>query len=158
MRWTSIAAACFVLVTGCGGGAKVIVRPPTVAPSLQPTTQTPSVASSASTQRVSVSPATGLQSPQTVHLRGSGFTAGKALVVTECADKGAATSSADCNLSGLTPVSANAAGEVVVDITVVKGPFGANNVVCSSAQRCLVSVTEATPNPSEEADAPISFR
>jgi hypothetical protein len=46
---------------------------------------------------------------------------------------------------------------VSAEFTVSKGPFGANNIVCGPAQACLISVTQATPSPTQEADAPISF-
>jgi hypothetical protein len=46
---------------------------------------------------------------------------------------------------------------VRVDLTVSKGPFGANKIVCGSAQACLVSVMQATLSPTQEADAPIAF-
>jgi len=35
---------------------------------------------------------------------------------------------------------------------------GANNIVCCAGRACLISVTQATLSPTEEADAPISFR
>ena len=42
-------------------------------------------------------------------------------------------------------------------LTVVRGPFGANKIVCGPKQACLVSVTQASLTPTEEADAPITF-
>jgi hypothetical protein len=33
----------------------------------------------------------------------------------------------------------------------------AEPIVCGPAQACLISVTQATPSPAQEADAPISF-
>ena len=65
--------------------------------------------------------------------------------------------SGDCNLAGIQTVTANSAGQINTQMTVIKGPFGANHIVCSSTQSCLVSVSPATPSPSQEADAPISF-
>ena len=46
---------------------------------------------------------------------------------------------------------------VKTELTVRKGPFGANNIVCGPDQGCLVSVTQATLSPTREADTPISF-
>jgi len=105
-----------------------------------------------------VTPATGLKSPQTVVVQASRFSAGESLVVTECAAKGTATQPGDCNLTGIRNVTADTSGRVRVGFTVLKGPFGANNIVCDTAQACLISVTQATLSPTEEADAPISFR
>jgi hypothetical protein len=87
----------------------------------------------------------------------SGFSPGEALVVTQCADKGAATGPGDCNLANMKSVTSDAGGRVSVALTVTKGPFGANNIVCGPSQRCLVSVSQATPTPTQEADARISF-
>lgn len=54
-------------------------------------------------------------------------------------------------------VAADAGGTVEVRLRVVRGPFGANRVTCVQPRACLVSVTEASLSPAEEADAPISF-
>ena len=90
-------------------------------------------------------------------VQASGFSPGEALVVTQCAAKGTATGPGDCDLSGMRSVTADAGGRVSIEFTVSKGPFGANNIVCGPAQACLISVTQATPSPTQEADAPISF-
>ena len=47
-------------------------------------------------------------------------------------------------------VSADASGQVKVEYTVSKGPFGANNIVCGRARACLVSVTQATLAPTRD--------
>ena len=104
-----------------------------------------------------VIPATGLKSSQLVRVQASGFAAGESLVVTECASKGTATGPGGCNLNAMQGVTADASGRVQVDFTVTKGPFGANNIVCGPAQACLISVTQAAPSPTREADAPIKF-
>ena len=104
-----------------------------------------------------MTPASGLASSQTVTVEASGFSPSEALVVLECAAKGAATGSGDCNLAGMQSVMTNATGTVTTTLGVVKGPFGANKIVCSSTQPCLVSVTQASPSPTQEADTPISF-
>ena len=81
----------------------------------------------------------------------------KALVVTQCAAKGTATGPGDCNLTSMQSITADASGRVRVEFAVSKGPFGANNIICGPAKACLISVTQATPSPAQEADAPISF-
>ena len=68
-------------------------------------------------------------------------------MVTECAAKGAATGPGDCDLNGMQSVTSDASGQVKIDLTVTKGPFGANNIVCGPAQACLISVTQATRRP-----------
>jgi hypothetical protein len=92
-----------------------------------------------------------------VQVTASGFSPGAALVVTQCANKGNATGPGDCNLTGIRTVTANSAGQVETQMTVVKGPFGANHIVCGTSRSCLVSVNPATASPTQEADAPISF-
>jgi hypothetical protein len=54
-------------------------------------------------------------------------------------------------------VTADASGRVQAGFTVANGPFGANNIVCGASQACLISVTQATPSPTQEADATITF-
>jgi hypothetical protein len=105
-----------------------------------------------------VRPAAGLVEGQRVTVTGHGFSPGIALVVVQCLDRGTATSSGDCNLSALVNVRADASGEVSTVLTVSKGPYGTPPVLCSTTHPCLVSVTEATLTPTEEADAAISFR
>jgi hypothetical protein len=104
-----------------------------------------------------VSPSTGLKASQTVQVSASGFSPNESLVITECASKGNATTSGDCNVGGITATKSNANGQVQASMTVVKGPFGSNHIVCSASQACLVSVSQATLSPTQEADAPISF-
>lgn len=146
-------------LAGCGDGSQVIVRPPPAGSPLTPAATAAPTASSpaAAGQRVVVTPASGLLSKQTVHVAGEGFTPGESLVITECAVKGAKTSAADCNVAGLLPVVADSYGRVSAEFPVTKGPFGANNVVCAGEVRCLVSVTQATLAPTEEADTQIRF-
>ena len=152
-------AVATVAMTGCGGGNADIVAPPTQPPTAS-TSASPSATGSATagTQHATVTPDKGLSSRQTVHVLGRGFTPGALLVVTQCAAKGRQTGPGDCNLAGMVPVTSGTDGTVRLDFTVVKGPFGANKIVCSRTQPCLVSVTQASLSPTEEADAPISFR
>ncbi len=167
-RWAA-ATVLAVLAVGCGSSSPApVVRSPTTtpppatatAPATAPATATatPSAtASSGNAQQVTVTPATGLRTGQKVLVQASGFAPGDSLVVTECAAKGTATGPGDCNLTGMQGVTADASGRVKVELTVSKGPFGANKIVCGPAQACLISVTQATPSPTREADAPIAF-
>ena len=155
-----------VLAAGCGSSPAPVTRSPTTtpppatttAPATASATAAPSVTTtSGNAQHATVTPATGLRTGQKVQVQASGFSPGESLVVTECASKGTATGSGDCDLTGIQSVTADAGGRVKVELTVSKGPFGANKIVCGPAQACLVSVTQATPSPTEEADAPIAF-
>lgn len=164
-RRAAVAGVLLVLAAGCSSSSGPLTRsgPPATASSATTTAPataggTPSTPAGGTKQQVTVTPATGLKSPQTVLIQASGFSAAEPLVVTECAAKGTATGPGDCDLTGLRNVTADASGRVKVEFTVRKGPFGSNNIVCGPAQECLVSVTQATLSPTEEADAPISFR
>jgi hypothetical protein len=149
-------------LAACSSGSKVVVHTPTVSTqtgSASSTAATPSASESrASKLSAKVTPATGLSDKQQVQVDAAGFTAGEALTVIECAQKGNATGPGDCNLGGMTPVTADGLGNISVPLTVLRGPFGANKIVCSTKQPCLVSVTQASLNPTQEADAPISFK
>ena len=104
-----------------------------------------------------MTPATGLKSGQQVLVQASGFSPGEALGVTECASKGTATGPGDCDLTNMQSATSDASGRVMTNLTITKGPFGTNNIVCGPAQACLISVTQAPPTPTQEADAPITF-
>jgi hypothetical protein len=155
------AVVVLLLVAGCGGGSDKVVRPPdSQAPSATSTAATPTATSTkpAGKQIARVSPATGLVDGQTVTVTGSGFSPGRALVVVQCLNRGTATGSGDCNLSGLVSTKADAAGKVTAQLKLSKGPYGTPPLLCSAAHPCLVSITEAQLQPTEEADTPISFR
>jgi Neocarzinostatin family len=106
---------------------------------------------------VTIDPSAGLTSGQVVHVTGSGFSPNESLVINECADKGAKTGPADCALGALTPTRTDAGGKVVADFTVTIGPFGINKIVCSASQPCLLSVSQASLSPTEEADVRLNF-
>ena len=108
-------------------------------------------------QHLTITPATGLKSSETVKLAATGFSAGEALVVTECANKVTATSEGDCNVGSLKSVTSNSSGDVNTTFTVLKGPFGTNHIVCSTPTACVVAVTQATPKPTQDATAIVSF-
>jgi hypothetical protein len=152
-----------ILAAGCGSSGSATRSPTPSTPATTATTPTtpatsPSpTATSSAVQHATVTPATGLKSGQQVLVQATGFSPGESLVVTECAAKGAATGPGDCNLTGMQSVSADTSGRVSIKFTVTKGPFGANKIVCGPAQACLISVTQATPTPTQEADTLISF-
>jgi hypothetical protein len=108
---------------------------------------------------VTITPHTGLHDKQKVSVVGTGFVTGKQYGVTECADKGAATSGNDCNLGGIKVAVADSAGKVTISAyEVLKGPFGGNHIVCSSTQPCIVSVSNAgSAAPTEVASETIKF-
>jgi len=94
-------------------------------------------------QNVTITPDTGLKNGQTVHIVGTGFTAGTSYSAFECADKGTGTTPDDCDLGVAKVAAADSAGTVTIDFPVHKGPFGGNKIVCSPSQKCLITVTNA---------------
>ncbi|MGO9196232.1 MAG: neocarzinostatin apoprotein domain-containing protein [Acidimicrobiales bacterium] len=140
-----------ILLAACGGGGSA-----TSSSTTTPASSSPS-STKASGPQLTATPASGLKSPETLKLSATGFTPDEALVVTECANKGTKTEAGDCNLTGLKNVTSDSAGHVDVDFSVTRGPFGSNKIVCSTPTACLVTVTQATPNPTQDATAIISF-
>jgi hypothetical protein len=161
-RLVALAAGCAAVLAGCGGGSSDVVRPPTggtSSTSSAPSTPPPTSSTSSGPRHptVTVTPARGLHDGQSVKVIGKGFTPDEPLTVIQCADKGQKTGPGDCNLPAMFTVSSDADGRVSATLAVARGPFGANNVVCNAKQSCLISVTQASLNPTEEADAEISF-
>lgn len=168
-RWsaTIIAATAVAAITGCGGNHSPSVvsstglTPASSAQSPSPSSpsaSSPTPPASSGAQTVSITPSTELTTGTRVHVTGAGFTANTPLVVNECADKGNSTGPGDCNLEGMVMTTADAAGKVSVDYVVTSGPFGANKIVCSAAQPCLLSISQATLAPTEEASVPLTFK
>lgn len=118
---------------------------------------TTTTTSSTDTQSMTVSPSSGLKSGETVKVTASGFSHNEALVLTECANKGKATGAGDCDLSNLKSVESNSSGEVHTTYSVTKGPFGSKKIVCATPKACILSVTQATPSPTQDATAVIAF-
>ncbi len=92
-----------------------------------------------------------------MHVTGHGFSPNEPLVVNECADKGTSTSPGDCNLTGMVTTKSDGSGNVSADYKVTKGPFGANKITCGGGTTCLLSVSQASANPTEEADVTLNF-
>ena len=159
------AAALLALVAlgaaGCSdNGNELAVRPPSTHPTAPVTSSTspsPTAPASPAKPTVSVDPATGLHDGQTVQVSIDGFSPAQTLIVAECVDKGDATGQGDCNLEGIVPVTVDGQGHAETPFTVTTGPFGANKGSCTPTQHCLISVSQATPNPTEQADADIAF-
>jgi hypothetical protein len=148
---TLLALAC--LLAACSGGSSATNSSTTTTPTSSSPTSTVKAA-----QHLTITPATGLNSSETVKLAATGFTPNESLVVTECANKGTATTEGDCYIgSTLDTVTADSSGDVNTTFTVLKGPFGTNHIVCSTPTACVVAVTQATPKPTQDATAIVSF-
>ena len=157
-----IAAVALVaaVLSGCSSGSSNVVRTPTApaqTPSATASSSAATTSGAAGKPAVTVTPAKGLQDKQIVLVSASGFSPNEALQVIECADKGTKTGAGDCNLTGILAVTSDASGNVRAQLRVLRGPFGGNKIVCGSEQHCLVSVTQASLAPTEEADGAIEF-
>jgi hypothetical protein len=62
-----------------------------------------------------------------------------------------------CNAAGYQQTAADATGTATFDFTVVKGPFGTNNVVCGPSQQCYIAISNVTSNQVQGAMGNISF-
>ena len=127
------------------------------------TTGTHTVGPSSAT--ITVTPSTNLADGQTVTVRGAHFKPGVSVIIVECVNHGANTQNTDCTgnggLFGIPPGFTPSASGTFTQTFVVHKSFsgiGGGSNTCSSSSPCIISVTEATNNPSEEADAPIRFR
>jgi hypothetical protein len=162
-HWLVTATVVAVAAFGCAGNSGPLTRS---GPPGQPPTSTRSSSGSATPAptatggrpRVAATPATGLISGEKLLVQASGFSPGEQLIVIQCASKGLATGPGDCNLAGSQSVTADSSGRVDVRFGVSKGPFGANKIICGASQRCLISVTQPTQSPTQEADVPITFK
>ncbi|MDX6287192.1 MAG: hypothetical protein QOG53_2677 [Frankiales bacterium] len=159
MSKTGIAKVTMVLVVGAMSLVACSSNGSTASsdtPNPQATTASPTPAAAA--QTVTITPDTGLKNGQVVQVVGKGYTAGKQYGVTECGDKGAATGAGDCDLRGIKVGTADPSGTVTVAFPVAKGPFGTNNINCSVAPGCIISVANAgTAAPTEVAATKITF-
>lgn len=145
----SIASLAFA---ACGDddddeGADDTTTAPTEAPVDDTTTTTEPEATGPT---MTVEPSEGLTDGQTVTVSATGFVASDRVIFGEtalginlCVDKGDATGAGDCNLGGIVAPVVDAEGNVPpTEFTVVKGPFGANNVTCGVDGPCVISVGE----------------
>jgi len=150
-------------LAACGSSSKAAAPtttttvPPTTTTTVPPTTTTTTTTStttSSSKQTISVTPDTGLTTGESVHIKAAGFTPKETLVVSECKNVANVTES-DCNIAGVKMVTADASGTVDTTFTVEKTFSG---ITCSGKNACLVSVTQESPNPTQAASAPITFK
>ncbi len=141
-----VLAAC-----GSSGGSKSS-SPDTKAKSSTTTT------TAAPAQTVTITPSTGLTDGQTVTVVGKGYTPGAQNIgANECADKGDQTGAGDCDLGGTKTAIPDSAGTVTFQFVAKKGPFGANQIICTGATTCLISVSELTASPTQVATGEITF-
>jgi hypothetical protein len=122
------------------------------------TTVAPTTSTTKPAQSITITPNTGLSNNQVVSISGTGYPPNEQLGVTECANKGAQTGAGDCNLGAIKVIKATAAGTVSAKFAAALGPFGQNQIVCTKAPYCLISVAQAgVANPNAVATELIHF-
>lgn len=150
-------AAISGAAVGCAAGSQIVVRPPTSR--LPPASALPSPSKAVVINpRVVAKPAERLRDGQAVTVTATGFSPNQALLALECADKGNKTSQGDCNLSDLVSLSTDSSGTGTARVTVHTGAIGSNMDPCDRSHPCLISVSQATLDPSESATAIVTFR
>ncbi len=157
-----MASACVVavgaLLAGCGGGSSGgSTSRKTLPNDVVPTTEVNpgTTTTTRPKQKVTLTPASGLTEGQIVQVAAKGFKPNaKGLLVLECVDK-PDSGVGDCNF-GHPAADADGSGNVSTAFTVTKGPVGSNKNMCSASLKCLVVITEPTPN-GDNGTAPIDF-
>jgi hypothetical protein len=164
-----VALLAVVLVGACGSSKKNNTTANTTATTTATTEATTTTIATTTTaapaattttvgQTITITPSTGLHDGQLVHVVGTGFTPGANNIgINECADKGNNTMAGDCDLAGTKVIVPDGSGKVTIDFAVKKGPFGGNKIVCSSAQPCLLSISQLVASPTEQASNNITF-
>jgi len=146
-----VAVAGAVSLAACGGssGGNGGTNTPTETP-------TPTQAAQPA---MTLSPDKNLKDGQKITAVGTGFTPGSKYGATECANKGAATTAADCNLAAASQgVAADASGKVTIQLTVA-AKFNGKHVDCTKKPGCIVSIANfASAAPTEVAVAQLHFK
>ena len=108
----------------------------------------------ASKFKSTATPTEDLTNGAAITVKVSGFTAGKTLGIIECAQAGdSETGQADCDLAGMTVITAGADGSGEGVTKANKGPVGENAHMCGTAGvRCFLSVGELTADGGERTD------
>ena len=61
------------------------------------------------------------------------------------------------DLGGTKTAIPDSSGTVTFQFVVKKGPFGANQIICTGDTKCLISVSELTASPTQVATGEITF-
>lgn len=116
-----------------------------------------------SSAAITVVPSTGLYNKETVTIHGTHFKTGTSVIIVECVDYGSQTQQTNCTYGpylfppAFRPAADGTFSRKFVVYSSFSGIGGGHNT-CSSATPCIISVTEPSNNPTEEADAHIYFR
>lgn len=156
-KWTAVLAVAALALAACGKDKKSSSNESTTTAAQETTTTAEATTTTAAgpTRTMAVSKTTGLVDGDVVQVTGEGFTPGKTLGVTECADKGTDTTGDDCNLGAIGPTAKPVGPDGKygpVDVKVSKGPFGANQIMCGQPDPCLLSLGELAEGDVERAD------
>jgi hypothetical protein len=152
--------ALLVVLSGCGGGSdELVVRPPATHANGTPSASaSPSPSGSVTIDpHVTVKPSRHLHDGQTVSVSARGFGPDQSLIIIECVDLGKRTGQSSCDIGSLTAIVIGPDGTGSGQFTVRKGPIGSERLSCTDQHPCIVSVSQATLNPTQTASATIRF-
>ena len=153
IRLLACTGALVFVLAACGSSSGSKASPPATKPKATTTTT-----AAAPKQTITITPATGLTNGQMVTVVGKGFTPNASNIgVNECADKGDQTGAGDCDLGGTKNAVPDASGTVTLQFAANKGPFGANQIICSATVKCLISISQLVAAPTEQASDNIEF-
>ncbi len=131
-----------VALAACSTNSSSSSTTTTTSTTTAPVGTTSTTAAKKPSPSISITPNTGLTNDQVVSISGTGFP-NEQLGVIECANAGSKTTAGDCNLGGIIVTHATAAGTVSAHFKVLLGPFGQDQIVCTKAPGCLLSVSQA---------------
>ena len=157
-----IAAACALGLSACGSSKSD--NTPTTTPTSAGTTAAAPTSAAAESSAAAAEPTItlapkGPYAPGTsVTVTAAGFKPNEQIGINECADKGNATGAGDCDLAKIVLLTTDASGGGSGKYVVHKGPFGANNIVCSASVPCLLSVSELVATGGLSAAEGIEFK
>jgi hypothetical protein len=106
---------------------------------------------------ITVTPSRHLHDGQQVQVEVRGFGPNQSLIVIECVDLGRKTGQSSCDIGHLSTLSVGASGTGATTFEVRTGPLGSGGRSCTVKQPCIVSVSQATLNPTQTASARIGF-
>jgi hypothetical protein len=156
--------AIAVALAACSSSKSAGSTTTTAAPAASSTTGAPATTGAPTTSTTAgptmkITPSTGLTNMQAVTITATGFPPNYQLGVTECSNAGAKTVAGDCNLGAIVITTTNSEGDVAgYTYHPALGPFGQDNIVCTKAPGCIISLAQAgSADPKYVATATVSF-
>jgi hypothetical protein len=152
----AISAAAVIWIVDNNTGGTGSPRASASSTTIAPTVPLPVAITAPSLQKITLQPATGLHDGEVIHIVANGYTPGVQYYSMEC--KADSYVAGDCNTAEFEMATADASGTVKLDYQVLKGPFGANHIICSGAHPCMIGVAGGAGNNERAASTNLDFR